>query len=192
MSHPNTSRTALVLGHIQPPITEMISDTTYVDRLADVVGQARAAGTAIVYVTIAFRHGYPELVPGSVRRERMESAGLFVDGESNAVHEKVRPEPGDVVIRAPRVSGFAYTDLEVVLRSSGIDSIALAGISTGGVVLGTVVDARDRDFDVTVLSDLCADPNQAVHDALLTAFTAPWAATVTTSRDWLTSIDDAT
>ncbi|MFI5541837.1 cysteine hydrolase family protein [Nocardia sp. NPDC051900] len=146
MTSQTASRTALVLGHIQAPITDLATDPTYLERLAAVARQARAKGIPVIYVTISFRAGYSEPVPGSPRRERMESAGVFIEGVSNSVHDKLRPEPRDIVIRASRVSGFANTDLEVVLRSSGIDSIALAGTSTGGVVLGTVVDARDKDF----------------------------------------------
>jgi nicotinamidase-related amidase len=189
MTSQKASRTALVLGHIQPPITDLASDPTYLERLAATAREARAKGTTVIYVTITFRERYPELVPGSPRRVRMEPAGLFIDGVSNSVHEKMSPEPGDIVVRATRVSGFANTDLEVILRSSGIDSIALAGIATSGVVLGTLVDARDKDFGVTVLKDLCVDPNPGVHDALMTAFIAPWAASIATAEEWLASVD---
>ena len=42
-------------------------------------------------------------------------------------------------------------------------------ISTGGVVLSTVRDAADQDFQIYVLADACGDRNPHVHSLLTEA-----------------------
>ena len=82
----------------------------------------------------------------------------MVDGdEAVEVHPDLAPADGDVLVTKIRVSAFAGSDLEVVLRSRGITRLVLAGIATSGVILSTVREAADRDYRLTVLSDAVAD-----------------------------------
>ena len=79
----------------------------------------------------------------------------------------VAPEVGDVVVRKTRVGAFSTTDLHDQLQDLGIDTLVLAGISTSGVVLSTVIEAHDLDYRVFVLADGCADTDAEVHAFLL-------------------------
>ena len=90
-----------------------------------------------------------------------------VDSPATAVHDRLAPEPGDIVVRKTRVGAFSTTDLDEQLRQRGISTVVLAGISTSGVVLSTVRDAADRDYRIIVLADGCADFDAEVHDVLL-------------------------
>ena len=83
------------------------------------------------------------------------------------MHDRLAPEPGDIVVRKTRVGAFSTTDLDEQLRKRGISTVVLAGISTSGVVLSTVRDAADRDYRIIVLADGCADFDAEVHDVLL-------------------------
>ena len=67
------------------------------------------------------------------------------------------PVAGDRVVLKRRVSAFAGSDLEVVLRAGRVRTRVLAGIDTGGVVLSTIRAAAERDFHLDVLDDACAD-----------------------------------
>ena len=60
----------------------------------------------------------------------------------------------------------------------------LCGIATSGVVLSTLREAADKDYRLTVLSDLCADPDPEVHRLLL-GRVFPRQAEVVTSARWL-------
>jgi nicotinamidase-related amidase len=60
----------------------------------------------------------------------------------------------------------------------------LCGISTSGVVLSTTKEAADKDYKLTVLSDLCFDSDPEVH-AILTKKLFPRQATVQTSGEWM-------
>ena len=74
---------------------------------------------------------------------------------------------GAIVVRKTRVGAMSTTDLDRRLRDRGIDTLVLAGISTSGVVLSTVVEATDRDYRLYVLSDGTEDPDEQARDVLL-------------------------
>jgi nicotinamidase-related amidase len=95
------------------------------------------------------------------------ASALPADADHTQFHARVAPLDGDIAVRKTRIA-FSTTDLDEQLRSRGIDTIVLAGISTSGVTLSTVRDAADRDYRVLVLSDATADPDPDVH-AFLTA-----------------------
>jgi nicotinamidase-related amidase len=82
------------------------------------------------------------------------------------------------------VSAFTGSDLEVVLRARGIQHVVLAGIATSGVVLSTLREAADKDYQITVLSDLCADTDPEVHNVLITKV-FPRQADVISSAQWM-------
>jgi nicotinamidase-related amidase len=90
---------------------------------------------------------------------------------------------GEVVVTKKRVSAFAGSDLELVLRAHEVTDLVLAGIATSGVVLSTVREAADRDYAITVLADLCLDGDDEVH-RVLTEKVFPRQADVINSSDW--------
>jgi nicotinamidase-related amidase len=61
------------------------------------------------------------------------------------------------------------------------------GIATSGVVLSTVRWAADADYEITVLSDCCANADEEVH-RVLTQKIFPRQATVVAPADWLQAL----
>jgi isochorismate hydrolase len=92
---------------------------------------------------------------------------LHADAPPTQVHDDIDPRDGDIVVRKTRVGPFGTTDLDERLRSRGIDTLILAGISTSGVVLSAVRDGHARDYRLIVVSDLCTDPEPDVHAFLV-------------------------
>lgn len=80
---------------------------------------------------------------------------------------EVVPTDDELVIRKFRYSGFAYTPLELALRSRGVDTVVLAGTQTNVCVEATALDALIRDFLPVIVSDCTASGSQAAHDAAL-------------------------
>jgi nicotinamidase-related amidase len=91
------------------------------------------------------------------------------------------------VITKKRVSAFAGSDLDLVLRSGGIEHLVLTGVATSGVVLSTLRQAADLDFRITVLADGCADSDEEVH-RVLTEKVFPRQAEVLTIDEWTRSL----
>ncbi len=162
----DSERTALLIMDVQPEIVERLGDSGLTERLARAAAAARSAGLRVIYVRVGFRSGYPEISPRNASFSRILELGGFVEGVSSEVHSAVAPQPGDVVVTKRRVSAFAGSDLDVVLRAGGIEALVLSGIATSGVVLSTLRQAADLDFSLTVLSDGCVDADDEVHRVL--------------------------
>ncbi|WP_434478087.1 cysteine hydrolase family protein [Klebsiella pneumoniae] len=56
-------------------------------------------------------------------------------------------ERGDLFYACPRASVFYGTALDADLRTRGVSTLVMAGISTTGVVLSSVAWASDADYD---------------------------------------------
>ena len=170
-------RTALLVMDVQPGVIDRIDDKdAYLARAKSAVEHAHARGIRVIYVVVAFRPGAPEA------SERFRAyAPALVDAQP-----VMTPAEGDVVVAKKRISAFAGSDLEVLLRANDLRHLVLCGIATSGVVLSTLCEAGDKDYTLTVLSDLCADLDSEVHRVLLEKVFARRANVVTTA-DWLAS-----
>jgi nicotinamidase-related amidase len=177
--------TALLIMDVQKGIVSRFGDDAgYLTRLSAALSAARGAGIAVIYVIVAFRPGYPEVSERNKGFAAIAGTGRFTEGDPDApVHPAVVPAAGDIVVTKRRVSAFAGSDLDVVLRARGVDHLVLAGIATSGVVLSTVRQAADLDYRLTVLSDGCLDGDPEVH-RVLTEKVFPRQAEVTTVADW--------
>ena len=114
--------------------------------------------------------------------KKLMKLGLSME-EFLKIEPSVAPLPGEVVVVKRRVCAFTGSDLEVVLRSQGIQHIVLTGVATSGVVLSTVREAADKDYRITVLSDCCADGDEEVH-RVLTTKVFPRQADVMALEEW--------
>jgi len=68
----------------------------------------------------------------------------------------IAPQPDDRFVVKPRYSAFDHTPLDIILRELEVELILLAGAATEACVVQTAIDAREKGFKVTVLTDACA------------------------------------
>jgi nicotinamidase-related amidase len=183
----NPSRTALLIMDVQRGIVERIGSESLLARLTEASAAARKAGVRVIYVKVGFREGYPEISPNSAAFARIAETESFIEGRSSEVHPAIAPERGDVVVTKRRVSAFSGSDLDVLLRSGGIQALVLCGIATSGVVLSTLRQAADLDLALAVLADACADADEEVHRVLLEKV-FPRQAQVLTVADWVAAL----
>jgi nicotinamidase-related amidase len=149
---------------------------------------ARNKGITVVFVRVAFREGAPEVSSRNKSFAALAQApGMDETSHATQIHERLRPQPGELVVTKRRVSAFAGSDLDVVLRAKNVDSLVLCGIATSGVVLSTLRQAADLDFALTVLSDGCADADPEVH-RVLTEKIFVRQSTVLTTSEWLSQL----
>lgn len=181
------SKSTLLVMDVQRGIIERYGDgaEAFLDRLARVIDRARAASIPVIYVTVRFREGHPEVSPRNRSFSSLAGNGSFVEGKpASEIHPRVAPHDGDIVVTKRRVGAFTGSDLEVVLRSLDIETIVLSGIATSGVVLSTVRAAADMDYRIIVLSDCTLDSDEEVH-RVLTMKVFPRQAEVMTSTGWI-------
>jgi nicotinamidase-related amidase len=180
--------TALLVMDFQEGVVERLGDPAVLTAAGRAVDAAREAGHLVVYVRVGFRAGYPEVSPANRTFSALTQAGSAYteDGPATQLHGDLKPLPEEPVVVKRRVSAFAGSDLDMILRARGVRALVLAGIATSGVVLSTLREAADRDFGLVVLSDACADADPEVHRVLLEKV-FPRQAEVVTVADWTRS-----
>ncbi len=132
-----------------------------------VLARVRHEGIPVIYVEVRRGEGTPE----------------------TEIHSAVIPQSGETVVTKRRVGPFSTTDLDAILKTKGIETLVLMGISTSGVVLSTVRWAADIDYRLIVLSDCCADRDEEVQRVLMEkVLSFLRQATVVTSQEFLQAI----
>jgi len=183
------NRTALLLMDLMQTVVPTFGgDEALLARLRGATAAARAADVMVIHVRVMFREGYPEVSPSN--RTFSALARHFDFTERNpaiGLHAGVDVEPGDIHVTKRRISAFSGSDLDLVLRSRGIDRLVLGGVATSGVVLSTLREAADKDYRLCVLADGCADRDPELH-RVLTEKLFPTQAEVISVADWIETL----
>jgi len=170
------ARTAVLSMDCQAGIVSVYTreaKDSFLARVASVLNHARAAGMTVIHVKVGFRPGFPEISSrnalfGAIRSSEQHQR-LFKE-PLGRISDSIAPQDDEVVITKHRISAFAGTDLAMILRANDIDTLALLGIATSGVVLSTLIEAADADYRLAVIGDCCADLDAPLHDCLIQRF----------------------
>ncbi|MEZ5891684.1 MAG: cysteine hydrolase family protein [Parvularculaceae bacterium] len=133
---------------------------------AKLIDAARKAGVLVVYLTVGYK---PDLSDGGsplspnyhkelgmrMMRERPELKGkLIVEGTWDYdIVDALKPQPGDLVIKKSRYSGFAGTTLNNDLRAHDIRYLFFTGVATNVCVESTARDAYFAEFWPIMVED---------------------------------------
>ena len=154
-------------------------------KVSGAIAHVRSKNIPVIYVTVGFRQGAPEINTNNKGFSAAKARFENLDMKSfMKVHNDISPKAGEITVIKRRVSAFAGSDLDVVLRSFGIQHMILTGIATSGVVLSTLREAADKDYELTVLADCCGDADEEVH-RVLTTKVFPRQAEVSNLADWI-------
>jgi nicotinamidase-related amidase len=183
------SRSVLLVMDFQHGVVERFGDSAVLDAASRAVKAARASEIPVMFVRVAFRPGYPEAAESNAVFAGLAQSGdaMTQDHPATQVHAALEPRPDEPVVIKRRVSAFSGSDLDVLLRAAGADTLVLAGIATSGVVLSTVRQAADLDYRLIVLADVCADRDPEVH-RVLTEKVFPRQAQVTVTDEWIQTL----
>jgi len=145
--------------------SKQMKSNSIVENTVKVVEAARKVKMPIINVMFARRRGLMDVVYTIKDIKRSKQRSVLVEGMWEAeVIDELKPSIEDYVIVKRRNNAFYSTDLELLLRSRGIDTLIVAGVMTNSCVNDTVIGARERDFHVIVLSDCCATILKEKHD----------------------------
>ena len=147
-------------GAMYPPVAGVL------ETLRRFVDECRTRGVLVVRIQAII----PDEATGGVWRrhwrERWATPSPLAPGQPGAEFQPgFEPQPGDVVLTKPRYSSFINTQLESLLRSRGIQTVIVGGLTTDVCVSSTARDAFQREFDTITLSDCCAERTQARHES---------------------------
>lgn len=165
----STKNTALLVLDMQEQLLGSLPQAeALIPKVANAIAHARKNSIPVIYVAVGFRKDFPEIHPENKSFARSMANLTNVNMEQwTKIHPFISPEDGEPVIIKKRFSAFAGSDLELILRSKNIRHLVLCGVVSSGVVLSTAVEAADKDYIMTILSDGCVDRDDEVHHVLM-------------------------
>lgn len=127
--------------------------------VVNVLEAARRHGMAVTWSMWGLRPdgadaGYADIKWG-LQGQLETWGGSWGNGGDELVDELV-PLPNEPVIRKHRFSSFYGTPLREYMRRAGVDTLVVAGLSTGNCQLATAIDGNNQDFKMITLADTTA------------------------------------
>ena len=117
-----------------------------IPNLQKLLEEGRKRGFPIVFACDSFLEG------DFIFKGRMKVHSLR--GTQGAeVIDALEPEPTDMILPKRRFSAFFKTDLDQTLRTLGIDTIVVTGMTTEVCVLMTALEGLCHDFSVIILEN---------------------------------------
>jgi ureidoacrylate peracid hydrolase len=178
----NPKETALVLIEFQNDFTTeggifhgavkgVMDSNNMLQNTVDTVSAARKAGIQIVFVPISFTEDYHEVTstPYGILKGVVDNGAFKKNTWGTEIIDVLAPETNDIIIEGKRsFCGFASTNLDFILRSTGVKNIVLAGYLTNCCVESTIRTAYDKGYNVISLTDCCASLSPEQHNNAIT------------------------
>ncbi|HDN17587.1 MAG TPA: cysteine hydrolase [Candidatus Bathyarchaeota archaeon] len=107
----------------------------------------------------ARRYGFPVVYCNDAHRPDIDAEFELwgphaIDGTPGSqVIEELKPEEGDFIVKKRRYSGFFQTDLHLLLRELGVDTVIVTGLHTNICVKHTTSDAFNWGFKIIIPKD---------------------------------------
>ena len=126
---------------------------------------ARASGMLVIHTREGHRPDLSDAPLAKVQRgapsARIGDPGpmgrILVRGErGHDIVPDLAPLAGEPVLDKPGKGAFFQTDLELLLRNHGIDTLIVCGVTTEVCVHSTIREGNDRGYRCVALADACA------------------------------------
>ncbi len=158
-------------GALHGAVEGVMGSTDMLANAKRVAEEARAAGATVIHAPITFAEGYNEITdhPYGILKGVVDNKAFVKDSWGADIVEDLTPQDDDIVIEGKRgLDTFASTNLDFILRSTGVTKIALGGFLTNCCVESTMRSAYERGYDVITLTDCVAATSQEEHANALT------------------------
>ena len=123
------------------------------ERINKVAAACRRAGILVIHTSSVFRADGSNLGVLAEFDPILKTGILNKGSQAAALHRGLIVDVADILLDKPRFGAFHGTDLELILRSRGIDTLIITGIATNVCCETTAREAAVRDFRVLFLSD---------------------------------------
>jgi ureidoacrylate peracid hydrolase len=177
-------------GVLHGAVSEVMDKTGMMANTQRVVDAARAAGATVMHAPITFAEGYNELSahPYGILKGVVDGKAFVKGSWGAAIVDDLAPEAGDIVIEGKRgLDTFASTNLDFILRSKGIKTIALGGFLTNCCVESTMRSGYENGYQVITLNDCVAATSPEEHDNAL-KYDFPMFSTPMASDDFISQV----
>lgn len=159
------ARTALVLIDLQRGIiarqAEPHPTASVIANSAKLVTTLRPKGVLVVRVRVSFGPGHAKAPRADVDQPNDLSK---LPAGWDELTDEVPLDPADVVVTKHQWGAFYGTDLDLVLRRRGRDTIILGGVATNIGVESTARDAWERNYRLLLVEDAMSSFAVAAHE----------------------------
>jgi ureidoacrylate peracid hydrolase len=177
-------------GVLHGAVTEVMDKTGMLANTQAMLAAARAAGVTVMHAPITFAEGYHELSdhPYGILKGVVDGNAFVKGSWGAAIVDELAPAEDDILIEGKRgLDTFASTNLDFILRSKGITTIALGGFLTNCCVESTMRSGYENGYDVVTLSDCLAATSMAEHDNAI-SYDYPMFSKVMTSDEFVAEL----
>jgi len=146
-------------GTLHEAVKPVMERTNMLANTKEAAAKVRAAGGTVIHAPITFVKGYGEISPEPYGiLKGVVDSNSFVKGTWGAeIVDDLAPQPNDIVVEGKRgLDAFASTNLDFILRSRGITTVALGGFLTNCCVESTMRTAYEKGYNVITLKDCTA------------------------------------
>jgi nicotinamidase-related amidase len=123
------------------------------DRINRFAAVCRTAGILVIHTSHVLRPDGSNMGVLGEMAPPVKGGIINRGAESAALHKGLVVDARDILLDKPRFGAFHGTDLELILRTRGIDTVIISGITTNVCCETTAREAMVRDFHVFFLSD---------------------------------------
>ncbi len=123
------------------------------ERINTVAAACRKAGILVIHTSHVFRPDGSNIGRLAEFDPPVKTGILNKGSQAAALHKSLAVGERDVLLDKARFGAFYGTDLELILRTHGIDTVIIAGIASNVCCDTTAREAAVRDFRVLFLSD---------------------------------------
>lgn len=172
-----------------PVIAEAVSEAGAAVSTGALLRAARRHAIPVIHCTfslLADRSGTPLNAP-LINMLARRSEHLLIGTAATELLPELEAEPSDLVSdRHHGFSPFTGTDLDELLRSRGVTTVVVSGVSLNLGIPGTVIEAVNLGYRVVVASDCVAGMPTEYGEAMLSN-TLSMVATIATSEQIVTA-----
>lgn len=127
--------------------------------------QVRKRKVPVIFVRAV--HNYWTSSPAWMRKRGEKGSSTCMEGSWGEKFFVVQPGEGEAIVTKHRYSAFIGTDLDLILRSQGIQTLILTGVGTNVCVESTARDGFQMDYDIVLLSDCTGSSTEESHNRAL-------------------------
>lgn len=118
------------------------------------LAHARDTGMRVIFTTHVHRPDGCDFGVWGRSTPAIAEGRALVDGEKGVeIYDDLKPLPNEIVIKKHNYSAFYGTDLDIVLRRSGLETVIITGVTTENCCHATARDALCHNYGVIFLSD---------------------------------------
>jgi ureidoacrylate peracid hydrolase len=146
-------------GTLHDAVKGVMESNDMLANTVETVAKARELGATIIFTPITFTDDYHELSPQpyGILKGVVDSRSFRKGSWGAEIVDVLKPLPGDIIIEGKRgLCGFATTNLDFILRSRGMQTVALGGFLTNCCVESTMRTAYEKGYNVVTLKDCTA------------------------------------